>query len=67
MPVLKEPLFDKNRRHMFRFVLWAHALGVPADDNPANPKSISGASDAGDGGGDLVIALGMWVNNDGTS
>ena len=72
--VLKEPLFDHNRRHMFRFVLLAHALGVPSDDDPTTqgvdeskwPRSISGASDAGDGGGDFVITLGMWDDHTGT-
>jgi hypothetical protein len=64
--ILKEGAFDSNRRHIFRFVEWAHALGVPRDDNPAIPKSISGASDAGDGGGDFIITLGLWDNSTGT-
>ncbi len=56
---------------MFRFVLWAHALASrprrPATTGISKfPKSISGASDAGDGGGDFVITLGMWDNNTGT-
>ena len=66
-------LFSHNRRHIFRFVLFAHALGLPRDDDPATtkdeakwPRSISGASDAGDGGGDFLITLGMWDNNTGT-
>jgi hypothetical protein len=71
--VLKEPVFDENRRHMFRWALFAHALGLPRDDDPATPaneskfpKSISGVSDAGDGGGDFLITLGLWDNSTGT-
>jgi len=72
--VLKQQQFDDIRRHIFRFVLFAHALGVPRDDDPTTPlinetkypKSISGASDGGDGGGDFIITLGMWDNFTGT-
>jgi hypothetical protein len=68
---LKEAQFDNNRRHIFRFVEWAHALGVRQSEDPNSPeyyypKSISGASDAGDGGGDFIITLGLWDNNTGT-
>ena len=41
-------------------------MGLPSDANPAVPKSVSGASDAGDGGGDFLITLGLWDNNTGT-
>jgi hypothetical protein len=73
---LKEELqlFNHNRRHIFRFVLLAHALGLPRDDDPTTttvneskwPRSISGASDGGDGGGDFIVTLGQWDNNTGT-
>ena len=70
----EEHLFNHNRRHIFRFVLFAHSLGLPRDDDPTTttvneskwPRSISGASDGGDGGGDFIVTLGQWDNNTGT-
>ena len=48
-------------------------LGVPRDDDPATPaneasfqRASPGVSDAGDGGGDFLITLGMWDNSTGT-
>ena len=66
--------FDSNRRHMFRYALFAHALGIPRDDDPATvgtdesayPRSISGVSDAGNGGGDFMLSLGFWDGSTGT-
>jgi hypothetical protein len=67
--------FDENRRHMFRYVLFAHALGVarvqPDDPNtPFHedrfPRSVSGVADGANGGGDVMITLGLWDNFTGT-
>ena len=70
----EEQLFNHNRRHIFRFGLFAHSMGLPRDDDSTTPtineskwpRSVSGASDAGDGGGDFIITLGQWDNNTGT-
>ena len=65
--------FDRNRRHMFRYALFAHALGIAREDDPTTdddetkfPRSISGVSDAGNGGGDFMVTLGFWDNHTGT-
>ena len=64
--------FDENRRHIFKYAMFAHALGIPRPqaDNLATdvhedkfPRTISGVSDGGPGGGDFVITLGLWDNH----
>jgi hypothetical protein len=69
--------FDRNRRNIFRYVLFAHALGlvrVDADGNPileqgaTIPKNTSGIADGGGvGGGDLMVTLGLWDNYKGSA
>ena len=58
--------FDRIRRHMFRYALFAHAAGIPSLADPSIPRSVSGVSDAGNGGGDFMVTLGLWDNNTGT-
>ena len=66
--------FDRNRKDIFRYALWAHALGLArADvDDPATPldeahtpKNTSGIADA-PAGGDLMMTLGFWDDFVGT-
>jgi len=67
--------FDRNRKDIFHYALFAHALGVQrlddpntaADEsvagNPATPVpvGVSGTGDGGgSGGGDLMVTLGFW-------
>jgi len=65
--------FDRNRKDIFRYALFAHALGlvrVDADGDPVRdttgalqPKNTSGIADGGGvGGGDLMVTLGLWDN-----
>jgi Metallo-peptidase family M12 len=73
--------FDRNRKDIFHYALFPHALGVqrlddpntPADEsvagNPATPVpvGVSGTGDGGgSGGGDLMVTLGFWDNFVGT-
>jgi len=73
--------FDRNRKDIFHYALFAHALGVQrlddpntaADEsvagNPATPVpvGVSGTGDGGgSGGGDLMVTLGFWDNFVGT-
>ena len=54
--------FAQNRKDVFHYVLFAHALAGPFDltGKPAttDPKSISGIRDRP--GGDLMVTLGLW-------
>jgi hypothetical protein len=70
-----ERRFDENRRHAFKYALFAHALGVPRatsdlQGTPYNdtktPRTTSGVADGGDGGGDVLITLGFWDGHTGT-
>ena len=55
------PAFDPNRRHIFRRALFAHAIGIQDKDKPeGTPRSVSGVADAGNGGGDFMVTLGLW-------
>jgi hypothetical protein len=74
-PVVCVRRFDENRRHIFRYALFAHALGVARDqpDDPNTPfhedrfpRSVSGVADGGNGGGDVMVTLGLWDNFTGT-
>jgi len=73
--------FDRNRKDIFHYALFAHALGVqrlddpntPANEsvagNPATPVpvGVSGTGDGGgSGGGDLMVTLGFWDDFVGT-
>jgi hypothetical protein len=69
--------FDRNRRNIFRYVLFAHALGLVRVDAAGNPildstgakmpKNTSGIADGGGvGGGDLMVTLGLWDNYKGS-
>jgi hypothetical protein len=66
--------FDRNRKDIFRYALWAHAVGLPrgAVDDPSTPlddahtpKNTSGIADS-PAGGDLLITLGFWDDFVGT-
>ncbi len=62
-PLLGMPShFDHNRKDIFHYVLFAHALGIPSDLTPTVPKSTSGVADRP--GGDLMITLGLWRSDD---
>jgi hypothetical protein len=65
--------FDRNRKDIFHYALFAHALGLPraGTDDPATPfdervtpKNTSGIADPP--GGDLMVTLGLWDNFVGT-
>jgi MBG domain (YGX type)/Galactose oxidase, central domain len=62
-PALSMPAhFARNRKDIFHYVLFAHALAGPFDaaGHPltADPSSVSGVADRP--GGDLMITLGLW-------
>jgi hypothetical protein len=54
--------FAQNRKDIFHYVLFAHALGGPYNSagqaTTTNPLSVSGIGDRP--GGDLMITLGLW-------
>jgi hypothetical protein len=57
--------FARNRKDIFHYVLFGHALGVPEallSTNPyvpiGHPKSVSGVADFP--GGDILVTLGRW-------
>jgi hypothetical protein len=61
------PHFAHNRKDIFHYVLFAHALAGPFDPATgmkigADPKSISGVADRP--GGDVMITLGLWRYDD---
>ena len=57
-----QPHFAHNRKDVFHYVLFSHALGGPYDSQgrglTADPWSVSGVADRP--GGDLMISLGLW-------
>jgi hypothetical protein len=60
---LRDERFDINRRHMFHYVLFAHALGLPksADETSADfhvPRTNTGVADLP--GGDAMVTLGAF-------
>jgi hypothetical protein len=60
-----EPRMPRNRKDVFHYALIAHALGAPSIANPLIPVANSGIADTN--GGDLLITLGLWDNQVGTS
>ncbi len=62
------PHFAQNRKDVFRYVLFAHALAGPFDANNKplpdpftgayGPRSFSGIADRP--GGDVMVSLGLW-------
>ena len=61
--------FDANRRDTFRYLLYAHARGMPKSADPDEPgfhvpRSVSGVADLP--GGDVMVTLGLWGDFDGT-
>jgi hypothetical protein len=50
--------FDSNRKAMFRYALFAHALGLARPDDPHVPRQTSGIADFI--GGDLMVTLGFF-------
>ncbi len=57
--------FDRNRKDIFHYALFAHALGLPRSDDPNSPlfhipKNTSGIADLL--GGDILVTLGFWDN-----
>ena len=66
-PTPGAPAFDPNRRHIFRRALFGHALAIQDPAKPiGTPRSVSGVADAGNGGGDFMVTLGLWDNFTGT-
>jgi hypothetical protein len=62
-----EPAFEPNRRHIFRRALFGHAMAIQDPAKPdGTPRSVSGVADAGNGGGDFMVTLGLWDNFTGT-
>jgi hypothetical protein len=55
---LKDRHFDSNRKDIFRYVVFAHALGLPTVPATNAPRSTSGIADIN--GGDALIAFGLW-------
>jgi hypothetical protein len=57
-PALNIPAhFARNRKDIFHYVLFAHALATPSA-TPGIPNSVSGVADRP--GGDLMVTLGLW-------
>jgi hypothetical protein len=54
----------RNRKDIFHYVLFAHALGYGSPTNPLVPRKTSGIADSG--GGDFMVTLGLWDNETGT-
>jgi hypothetical protein len=58
-PVLNlSPRFERNRKDIFHYALFGHALGIPFDPHTGVPKSVSGVADRP--GGDFMVTLGLW-------
>ena len=60
-----EPRMPRNRKDIFHYALMAHAIGYPSITNPLQPVANSGIADSN--GGDLMITLGLWDNQVGSS
>ena len=60
--------FDRNRKDMFRYALFAHALGIPKSEDPASPDFHVPRTNTGVGdfpGGDLMVTLGAFADTAG--
>ena len=60
--------FDRNRKDMFRYALFAHALGIPKSEDPASPdfhvpRTNTGVADFP--GGDSMVTLGAFADTAG--
>src|SRR5262249_21412737 len=55
-----EPRMPRNRKDIFHYALFAHALGYGSPANPRVPRRTSGIADSA--GADLMIRLGLWDN-----
>ena len=60
--------FDRNRKDMFRYALFAHALGLPKSEEPLDsgfhvPRTNTGVGDFP--GGDVMVTLGAFSDTDG--
>ena len=60
-----EPRLPRTRKDIFHYVLFAHALGYGSPSNPLVPRKNSGIADSS--GGDVMVTLGLWDNQTGTS
>jgi hypothetical protein len=58
------PRFPRVRKDIFRYGLFAHALGIPSLADAAKPRKTSGIADSW--GGDFAVTLGLWDNQTGT-
>jgi hypothetical protein len=59
------PRFARNRKDIFRYGLFAHALGLASITRPGAPAATSGIADSG-GGGDFMVTLGLWDGQTGS-
>src|SRR5262249_43848187 len=59
-----EPRMPRNRKDIFHYVLFAHALGYGSPSNPLVPRKNSGIADSA--GGDVMVTLGLWDNQTGS-
>ena len=60
-----ERRFDRNRKDMFRYVLFAHALGLPKSEEPTDPGFHVPRTNTGVGdfpGGDVMVTLGAFAD-----
>jgi hypothetical protein len=58
------PRMPRNRKDIFHYALFAHALGYGSPSNPLVPRRTSGIADGE--GGDLMVTLGLWDGQTGT-
>jgi VCBS repeat-containing protein len=63
-----ERRFDRNRKDIFRYGLFAHAVGLPKSEDPAEadfhvPRTNTGIGDFP--GGDFMVTLGAFEDADG--
>jgi hypothetical protein len=61
-----ERRFDRVRKNMFHYALFAHAIGLPKSEIPSDPafripQTISGVGDLP--GGDFMVALGAFSDH----
>ena len=59
------PRLARNRKDIFRYGLFAHALGLASITRPGAPAATSGIADSG-GGGDFMVTLGLWDGQTGS-